>query len=401
MAINPGDSNDNGSLAGRTDVALSGLQSGQVLAYDQISSKWNNRTVGSDTQFYMMPAPNGSNDTDAINAALASLSPDRTRVVQFRSGIYNTSGVTIPAGKNVVFRDVATAHVGDIWGTRLRRTGTGSGPVINATGVASTLSSTDLVKPENRVKFDIHDMDIHGSSSGVGLRIFRGSDNIIENIRFHRAPLGGIILDQCFDARINGSFVGYSGSGNSNPALVVTGRDEGVRGGSKGIRISDCELENNNGIDIMITSASASSPTTAVMIDQLKSERGGGAYSIIEITTGAELQLSNTYLWLGSSSNVVPQIRVSGGKLIGTSLNIKRGSQGSGYAVYQTGSTSLVNLTGVYFESFPSDKSIRVGSDVAPHRLRVAGASMIPSEEQANRLIRDDRSNPGSYKYPA
>lgn len=390
------------SIAGSTDVTFNAVQDNQLLSYSTDAGKWQNRSVASaDPEVYQMPAPSGGDDTSAINAALAGMTQGRTRVVLFRSGIYQTTGVTIQSPMSVVFRGIATAHVGDIRGSRIRRIGSGSGPVVDVVGNPATLSSSQLVLPQNRVRFDIHNMDIHGSSSGIGLRIFRGSDCTIENVRFQRATLGGLILSQCFNVRVNGCFVGYSGSGTGNPALVVTGTNEGTRGGSNGVRFSDCELENNNGIDIMITAASASSPTHGVMMSQLKSERGGGAYSIIEVTSGAEFQLTNSYLWLGSSSNVVPQIRVSGGRFIGTSLNIKRGSSGSGYAIYQTGASSLVNLAGVYFESFPSDKSIRVGSDVAPHRLRVAGASMIPSEEQANRLIRDDRSNPGSYTYPA
>jgi len=405
MGFNPGGGGGSSSVAGSTDVALSSPQNNQMLGYESSSAKWQNKNVptGSgginDPEVYQMPAPSGGDDTSAINAALSGLDYNKTRVVLFRSGIYLTTGIVIPHPMSVVFRGVGIGHVGDVRGTRIRRIDSGSGPVIYARGDTSTLTNANLSKPEYRVRFDIHDMEIHGNSAGVGLNCFRGSENIFENVRFARCPLGGLIMNQHFNARVEGCFVGYSGTGTTYPAMVITGTAEGTASGTNTVHLTDCELENNNGTDILVTKASGGGSSVAVMIGQLKTERGSGDYPQIEVTSGGELQMINSYLYLGSGTST-PQIRVSGGRFIGSALNIKRGGSGSDYAIYQTGAGSLVNISGSYFESFPADKSIRVGSDVAPHRLRLVGISMIPSEEQADRLIRDDRSSKGTYNYP-
>ena len=46
MSFNPGGGGGSSSIAGSTDVALSSVQNDQVLAYDNTSSKWQNKAGG-------------------------------------------------------------------------------------------------------------------------------------------------------------------------------------------------------------------------------------------------------------------------------------------------------------------------------------------------------------------
>lgn len=346
------------------------------------------------------PPPSGSNDTAAISAAMANLSYNRTRVIQFQSGTYLTTGVTIPWPMSVVFRGAGTGHDGGVVGTRIKRTGTGTNPVINASGDPATRTSSEISKPEFRVRFDIHSMEVDASGSGVALNSFRGSENIFENIRCVNAPHGGLIMNQHFNARAESIHVSNCGTGDSHPAMIVTGTaNEGSPGGSNTVHLSDCVLTDNTGVDFRVTCGSTSAPSVGVMVSQLKIERESDNYPQIDVTNGGELQLTNSYLHLGAGATSTPQIRVVG-RFIGAGLVLKRDGTASDYAIYQTRAASLVNLSGVYFESTPATAAIRVGSDVAAHRLRVVSASMLPSEEQANRLIRDDRASKGSYTYP-
>lgn len=408
MAFNPGPGGGGGgSIAGSSDVSLSSLQNDQVLTYDSGSSKWENKALPAsgggvnDPEVYQLPAPNGSNDTAAINAAMDGLNYNRTRIVLFQSGTYLTTGVTIPWPMSVVFRGVGTGHDGGMAGTRIKRTGSGTGPVINATGDPSTLSSSQVSKPEYRVRFDIHDIEIDANGSGVALNSFRGSENIFENIRCVNAPRGGLILSQHFNARAEGVHIANCGTGTTYPALIVTGTgNEGTPGGTNTVHLTDFDLKDNTGIDFKITCGATSAASVGIMVSQIKIERQTGDYPQIELTSGAEIQIINSYLFLGSGSTTTPQIRVAGGRFIAAGLNVRREGSNTGHIIYQTSASSLVNLAGVYIDSSPSEAAIRVGSDVAPHRLRVSAASMLPAQEQADKLIRDDRSNGGSYTYP-
>lgn len=61
MGFTPGTPGSSSSLAGSPDVAISGVQSGQLLAYDQPANKWQNKTVATggggvnDPQVHVMP----------------------------------------------------------------------------------------------------------------------------------------------------------------------------------------------------------------------------------------------------------------------------------------------------------------------------------------------------------
>ena len=56
MSFNPGGGGGSSSIAGSTDVALSSVQNDQVLAYDNTSSKWQNKAGGGAPTLANLPA---------------------------------------------------------------------------------------------------------------------------------------------------------------------------------------------------------------------------------------------------------------------------------------------------------------------------------------------------------
>ena len=56
MSFNPGGGGGSSSIAGSTDVALSSVQNDQVLAYDNTSSKWQNKVGGGAPTLANLPA---------------------------------------------------------------------------------------------------------------------------------------------------------------------------------------------------------------------------------------------------------------------------------------------------------------------------------------------------------
>ncbi len=323
--------------------------------------------------------------TEAFAEAMQQLDAEQATTILLDRGEYLVRGITIPPNRTVIIRGMGIGYVGGSFGTRIRRFDEGTEPLLLAQGDTDTLEPAEFNTPPFRTRLELYDLELHGNeTAGTGLRVFRGQQCNFERIRVSRCSGTAVHLTQMFNSSMAKVFTGYSGDGDDQPAMLIDGTDEGSTAGTNTLHISDCEWETNFGTDLVID-GHRGAPSVGVLVGGAKMERIEGDFPLIRVTRHGKLQLSNSYLYLGSDTGH-HQVQTSGSTML-ANVHLAHGGSAD-YQVVQA--DGLLFMSGVQSEARLGGAVLRVGKEVSDEGCVVRGLGAFDN----NRLVRDERDGP-------
>lgn len=327
----------------------------------------------------------GDDVTEAFEEALEQVHPTLATTILLDRGEYLVRAITIPPFRTVIIRGAGTGYVGGSVGTRIRRSDDGTGPLLLAQGETDSLGADELSSPDFRTRLELRDLELHGNeTAGAVLRVFRGQQCHFEGIRVSKSTGTAVHLTQMFNSSISRMFVGYSGRGRSAPAMLVDGTDEGAPAGTNTLHITDCEWETNAGTDLSIDGFPGM-PSVGVLVAGAKMERNTGDFPLIQVTENGKIQLSNSYLYLGSGTEH-HQVETAGSAML-SNVHLAHGSTPDYQVVHADG---LLMMTGVHSEALLRRAVVRVAPEVSAGRCVIRGLTSIDGKT----LVHDERDLP-------
>lgn len=371
-------------------LALAGCQSddadADVSTADTLAAPNSAATVSSASVIRLSVGPDTGEDvTEAFAEAMAKVHPTQATTILLDRGEYLVRSITIPANRSVILRGMGIGFVGGSFGTRIRRYDDGTDPLLLAEGHTGQLSSSDVSLPEFRVRLELYDLELHGNeTSGEVLRVFRGQQCHFQGVRVGKSAGTAVHVTQMFNSSITRMFIGYSGQGAETPAMLIDGTDEGSPAGTNTLHLTDCEWETNAGTDLVIDGFPGM-PSVAVLVTNAKMERGAGDYPLVRVTSHGKMQLSNSYLYLGSNTD--HHLLETSGSTMLSNVHLAHGGAPDYQVVHAEG---LLMAVGLNSEARLTNAVVRVASEVTAGRCVLHGLAAI----EGNALVHDERNLP-------
>lgn len=362
-----------GCSANDDDQADAGARTSSAGAPGVASSRVVRLTVAADTE---------EDVTDAFAEAMEQLETDHATTIMLDRGEYLVRGITVPPDRTVIIRGMGIGYVGGSFGTRIRRYDDGTEPLLLAQGDTDTLEPAEFNTPPFRTRLELYDLELHGNeTAGDGLRVFRGQQCNFERIRVSRCSGTAVHLTQMFNSAMTKVFTGYSGNGSDQPAMLIDGTDEGSTAGTNTLHITDCEWETNAGTDLVIDGYRGA-PSVGILVSGVKMERIEGDFPLIRVSRHGKLQLTNSYLYLGSDTQH-HQLQTAGSTML-SNVHLAHGGSPDFQVVQEDG---LLLMAAVQSEARLGEAMLRVDAEVSDQGCVLRGLSALDN----NRLVRDER----------